>query len=129
MVAIMEGIDKMDKSPGLSFWLKQYQVKTVKTPNEINVLAPLEGYEVQQPQGLFKNYPISSVNNAISSKFRDGDITALKKAVLESRPSPDLMMWKFLVDEPVIKRVYKEGEMQKVEISDGIRTRNIMLNM
>jgi len=105
LVALSKAIEEMEKKPGLDFWLKDYQVKQVKTKREVKVLERKEDYEVPVTGGVYRGYLEDSGGvqlMAIALRLKAGDVTALKEAVLKTRPKPHVLSWSFVVGEWLI---------------------------
>lgn len=105
MVALTKAIEDMDKKPDLSFWLRDYQPREVKTTKGVEVLKRKEEYKFPITDGVYRGYQEVSGGvelMAIALRLKAGDVTALKEAVLRTRPKPDTLNWSFLVGEWLI---------------------------
>ncbi|MDO8721164.1 MAG: tetratricopeptide repeat protein [Syntrophales bacterium] len=105
LVALTKAIEEMDKKPDLSFWLMDYHVKEVKTKKEVEVLRRKEEYKLQGAERIYKGYQELSGGvqlMAIALRLKAGDITALREAVLKTKPKPDALSWSFVVGEWLI---------------------------
>jgi tetratricopeptide (TPR) repeat protein len=105
LVALTKAIEEMDKRPDCLFWLKDYKVKQVRTMSEVEVLTRKEAYEVPVSGGIYQGYLEVSGGvqlMAIALRLKAGDVTALKEAVLKTRPKPDALTWSFVVGEWLI---------------------------
>jgi tetratricopeptide (TPR) repeat protein len=115
LVALTKAIEEMDERPDLSFYLKDYRVKRVETKKEIKVLKRSEEYEVPAAGGVHRgHWGLSGGAKlmAIALRLKAGDVTALKEAVLKTRPKPDALNWRFVVGEWLIPT---SPEMLKME--------------
>ena len=117
IVLLTRAIEEMDKKPDLSFWLKHYQAGKVKTQREINVLTSVERYEAQKTNELYERYPAFPISDHIAERLKTGDVTALKDAALETRPSPNAMIWSFMVKEGIASTL--KGKMAAPRESTG----------
>jgi tetratricopeptide (TPR) repeat protein len=105
LVALTRAIEEMEERPVLSFWLKDYRVKQVKTEKEVKVLERKEEYQLPAAGGVSRGYRELSGGvelMAIALRLNAGDVTTLKEAVLKTRPSADTLLWSFLVGEWLI---------------------------
>jgi tetratricopeptide (TPR) repeat protein len=105
LVALTKAIEEMEEKPDLTFWLKDYRVKEIKTRKEQNVLKRQEEYEPPAKGGVYKGYLQLSGGvelMAIALRFKAGDVTALKDAVLKTRPKPGALNWGFFISEWLI---------------------------
>ena len=105
LVALSKAIEEMDKRPDLSFWLKDYRVKRVKTKKEVKVLKRRQEYKVPVAGGIYSGYYKVSGGvqlMAIALRLKAGDVTALREAVLKTRPKPDALSWSFIIGKWLI---------------------------
>lgn len=101
LVALTRAIEEMENRPDLSFWLKTYRVKQVKTKKNLDVLKREEKFEL--PTGSLVYRVSGGVElMAIALRFKAGDVTALKEAVLKTRPEIGTLMWGFIIGEWLI---------------------------
>ncbi len=56
LVALTKAIEEMEEKPDFSFWLKEYQVKPVRTEKTLKVLKRKEEYELPMEGGVYKGY-------------------------------------------------------------------------
>lgn len=97
MVALAEGIQSMPDAD-LSYWLNDYSVPQIETPKEF-------GYVVRQELiRTVDGIRLLEIGGGIQLKvlamrLEDGDITALRDAVLLSRPAQGALTWKVPLDE------------------------------
>jgi len=101
LVALAHALEQMEERPDLTFWLKDYPVKSVTTPKMVKVLKRLEQWPVA---GGYQGHEVSGGVQlmAIALRLKAGDVTALKEAVLTARPKPDVLSWNFVVGEWLI---------------------------
>jgi tetratricopeptide (TPR) repeat protein len=105
LLAFTHAIENMEKIPDFSFWLKEYKVKRVSTKKEVEVLKRKEEYRVERRGMIYSGYWEVSGGvqlMAIALRLKAGDVTALKEAVLKTRPKPDTLSWSFVVAEWLI---------------------------
>lgn len=93
LVALTMALDKIDVNSDLSFWLEEYEVKRVKIPATVEIVSRKDfTHEMSGGVRLM----------ALALRLKGGDISALKDAVLNTRPSPDSIHWTFSIGEWVI---------------------------
>lgn len=105
LVALTKAIEEMDERPDLDWWLIEYQVKQVDTREELKVLKRREEYRVPVSEGYYEgHWEVSGGVElmAIALRLKAGDVTALKGAVLKTRPSLNALRWTFLVAKWII---------------------------
>jgi hypothetical protein len=105
LVALTKAIEEMEEKPDLSFWLKEYRVKPVRTEKKIEVLRRKEEYELPMEGEVYRGYQEVSGGvqlMAIALRLKAGDVTALKEAVLKTRPKEDALSWGFIIGEWLI---------------------------
>jgi tetratricopeptide (TPR) repeat protein len=105
LVALTKAIEEMDEKPDLSFWLENYRVKKAETKKEVKVLKRKQDYELPVSGGVYSGYLELSGGvelTAIALRLKSGDVTALKEAVLHTRPKPDALSWSFVAAEWLI---------------------------
>jgi len=105
LVALTRAIEEMEERPDLAFWLKDYRGKPVNTPRAVKVLKRQETYESPGPGGVYQRSRELSGGvqlMALAVRLKAGEVTALKEAVLKTRPRPDTVSWSFIVGEWVI---------------------------
>ena len=98
LVALTKAIEEMYEKPDLDWWLMEYQVKHVDTRDELKVLKRREEYRVPVSEGYYEgHWEVSGGVElmAIALRLKAGDVTALKEAVLKTRPKPDAFCWSF----------------------------------
>ncbi len=93
LVAVSKALEEMPDKPDLSFWLREYQIKQVSTQKTINV--------VTRKGELFEFFGGVQLT-AIALRLNSGDVSALKEAVLVTKPRADSLAWTFIVAEWVI---------------------------
>jgi hypothetical protein len=91
MVAVARGIDGL---PGdvTDYWLRQYDVPAVKTPAEFDLIGRQE--TIRTPAGP-RYFEVSGgiQFSALTIRLLDGDISALRDAVLLARHGKDQLSW------------------------------------
>lgn len=83
-VALAHGLQETKDVPDLSYLLNDYAVKKVETPLEMEVLTS-DGEQMSLTGGVELR--------ALLLRLQDGDVTALKEAVLRSRPNGSPLTW------------------------------------
>ncbi len=105
VVALTKALEEMDERPDLSFWLENYRVGRAETKKEVKVLRRFEEYQLAAAGGFYRGYQELSGGvelMAIALRLKAGDVTALKEAVLKTRPKPDSLSWGFITGEWLI---------------------------
>jgi len=93
LVALAKAFEELNPVTGLSFWLETYPVASVKTP--LTVKRINRRYERFISKGGVSL-------RATALRLKAGDVSALKEAVLNTRPNPESITWSFHVDDWVI---------------------------
>ncbi|MCA2504877.1 MAG: tetratricopeptide repeat protein [Microcystis sp. M54BS1] len=94
LVALAKGMEDMSERPDLNFWLREYKIKTVETKKSLAVLVKGETSQIWMAGGV--------QFQALSLRLKSGDVSALKDAVLLTRPYPNSLTWTFVVGEWII---------------------------
>jgi tetratricopeptide (TPR) repeat protein len=103
MVALTRAIEEMEEKPDLTFWLQEYKAKQVSTTRAVKVLSRKEPYEVSGRRGGGKLSVSGGVQlMAIALRLKAGDVTALREAVIKTRPQVNALSWTFVVGEWLI---------------------------
>lgn len=97
MVALTKAIEEMETTPALSYWLQDYHIKRIPTKKKI---------ETVKRKGVYSELSGGVQLMAIALRLRSGDVTALKEAVLKTRPNISCLSWRFIVDEWIIPTSY-----------------------
>ena len=117
LVALSRALEEMGGLPELSFWLRDYQVPKVPTPQKIPVLR--HGDILDWPHSSFldfANYALRHMDErchylelsggvvltALAARIRAGDVAALRDAALLTRPHPRALSWSFVVADWVL---------------------------
>ena len=92
LVSLVEGIISLPTRPDLDYWLQRYPVSRVETPSAYPLLRQRE--EIHSG----KTARTLEINGGIELKalllrLKAGDVTALREAVLASRPTPAALTW------------------------------------
>jgi len=101
IVALTNAIDFIKERPDLIFWLNYYQAKNVRTVRKINLLKWIKAINLPEISSQFKAYKESSDSNELIAnplEFNINDITLLKAAVLQARPSSLTLSWSFITE-------------------------------
>jgi len=94
LVALSKALENMEEKPDLSWWLQEYPVTAVQTPASLPLVR--RHYESENGSQEFAG-GVQLV--ALALRLNAGDATALRDAVLRSRPSADCAVWAFKVAE------------------------------
>jgi hypothetical protein len=97
LVAIAQGLETVANAPGLDYWLAKYPVRAADTPDTY----PLLRREVEVGTG--RGVRVMEVDGGIALRalvlrLKDGDVTALRDAVLKSRPDSHALVWAIPLD-------------------------------
>jgi len=97
LVAVSKALEELGERPELSWWLERYPLEKVGTPKEVKVLR--RRYESNR--GWFE--VSGGVHlTALAMRLNAGDVRALRDAVLNRRPSPDALTWRFIAAQWII---------------------------
>ena len=99
VVALAQALHLLGSRPDLGYWLKHYPVRLVHTPPTLTGLVrtePVPGYK--EPCVMYGGVQL----RALALRLQAGDVTALRDAVLQTRPKPTSLSWTFLVDDWII---------------------------
>jgi hypothetical protein len=90
MVSVAEGLRRLGSGEALGYWLGNYRPARVPTPREHELLE-----EEAEVEGKSQTLAVSGgiEINPIVVRLNAGDVTALRDAVLRSRPSPNALTW------------------------------------
>ncbi|MCK4245543.1 MAG: tetratricopeptide repeat protein, partial [Candidatus Omnitrophica bacterium] len=114
MVALTRAMEEIEERPDLDWWLMEYQVNQVDTREELMVLKRREEYRVPVSGGYYEGYWEVSGGvelMAIALRLKAGDVTALREAVLKTRPIGNPLSWTFSVDDWGITGPIQEADM------------------
>lgn len=97
LVGVSKALEQLDPRPELSWWLEEYRLLEVETPAELPVARRREqhGRRIAEISGGVHL-------TALALKVSRGDISALREAVLTTRPDPEALRWAFSVGKWVI---------------------------
>lgn len=97
MVALADGIRSLSDAD-VSYWLNDYPVPEVATPTEFDYVVRRE--LIPTADGIRALEIGGGINlRVLAIRIEDGDITALRDAVLISRPELDVLTWKVPLSE------------------------------
>ena len=113
LVALTRALESMDNPPELTWWLKEYSLKEVDTEKEIEVLRRKYGYQTGAIRGWFELAGGVELR-AIALRLKAGDVTALREAVLKTRPRGNPLSWTFSVEDWGIVGPLPEADMNSV---------------
>ena len=74
------------------FWLREYQLKNISTPEEYPLLARGGSIDTANVFRLYGGVDTSSLQT-LSLDIQDGKLTALREITLKSRPAPSAISW------------------------------------
>jgi len=90
MVSLAEGMKNLQVDSQLSFWLHNYKVPYVETLKYYDVI---EARQEIEGRDMLLRVKGGIELNPIVVKLKKGHVTALKDAVLNSRPSGNVLIW------------------------------------
>jgi hypothetical protein len=96
LVALAHSVELLDTKPNLDYWLSEYSVPRVETPSEYPLLkreAPVQDVGMLTVDGGIQ---LQALQERLEE---DGDITALRDAVLMSRPENHPLVWRLPFDD------------------------------
>jgi hypothetical protein len=109
-VALAHGLREAKDLPDLRYFLKDYAVKTIETASEMQVLTAA-GEEMNLTGGVELR--------ALLLRLQDGDVTALREAVLRSRPKGSPLSWPLPLSNWQISGVSDSGLATAEKQSSG----------
>ncbi len=113
LVALAKAVEELRVLPDITYWLGVFSVKEIDLPATLAVLWREEevqyehdGKQVRGPLVLAGGVELK----ALALRVKAGDVTALRSAVLQTRPSSTSLAWTFIVDDWVIPTDRKSVE-------------------
>lgn len=100
LTALVRSLEELRVEEYLSFWLRDYQVRPVRTPKRLEVVRRLGPHT--SAAGMAYQLEGGVQLMALALRLKSGDVTALKQAVLRTRPSLGSQSWSFVVGNWVI---------------------------
>lgn len=97
LIAVARGLEAIEE-PSLAYWLNEYEIPRVETPAEFELVSRQKAIKTAIGQ---RDFTVSGGIQfaALTIRLHDGDITALKEAVLLARPTGGALTWAIPVDE------------------------------
>lgn len=86
-------------SEELDYWLRTFEIEKVRTPSR---LATVRRESLHVVDGHVFSLEGGVTLTALALRLRDGDVSALREAVLQTRPSRGALSWQFSVARWVI---------------------------
>jgi tetratricopeptide (TPR) repeat protein len=105
LVALTRAMEDMDEKPDISCWVREYKLSELSTPKEQRVLRREWEYQLPIPMEVVRGQLGVSGGvqlTAIALRLEAGDVSALRDAVIGTRPNADTLMWTFVVSGWVI---------------------------
>lgn len=88
LVALVQGLAKMEHQPDLSFWLDGWRPEPVTTPREVDRLSNRDvATRLVVHGGVYLQ--------SLAVRLAEGDASAFTEVVLASRPGPRALSWSF----------------------------------
>lgn len=91
LVALARGMGALAPSEALRYWLEAYPVRPVETPTHYTFHVQREPYRDRQGRASFVEVVGGIELQATILSLKAGDVTALRRAVLASRPDPQAL--------------------------------------
>ncbi len=114
LTTLAEGMKLLKPKPELDYWLNEYQVVEVDTPKYHDVIEKNVDIECSGGRTLKLRFTGGIELNPIVLRLRAGDVTALREAVLQSRPSRNTLSWRVPLEGWCIPGYAEtEGEYQQ----------------
>jgi hypothetical protein len=93
LVALAKGVQALPSRPDLGYWLREYPVPRVETPSEYALLTRQE--TITRPDDAHVLTIDGGIAlNPLVMRLEDGDVTALRDAVLRARPKAAALTWR-----------------------------------
>ncbi len=94
LAALARGLQALPSPPDMKYWLLEHTVAPVPTPREYALLSRAESIRVSEAAGPFELSLDGGIAlDPIVERLRAGDVTAMRDAVLRSRPQPSALCW------------------------------------
>ncbi len=107
LVSLAEGMRSLQSGVDLSFWIDRYPVRRVDTIPDYDLIEVKE--EIAEKK-LVLTVSGGFEINPIIIRLNAGDVSALKEAVLASRPSPQKLFWNPPLDGWIVPGADRLGE-------------------
>ena len=129
-VALTRALEEMENLPDLRFWLHDYRVPIVATPQETRVLR--HGDILDWPESDFSAFAQRALRDygkpchylelsggvvlaALAARLRAGDVTAMRDAALCTRPHQRSLSWTFVATDWVIPTTERQLDLDALE--------------
>ena len=96
LVAIASGCNMLNTEGCLTYWIDKYKIKEVPTPSEYPLVIRSETIQDGGSAILQLNGGIQL--KALISRLKSGDVSAMKRAVLGSKPGDESLIWRIPLD-------------------------------
>jgi hypothetical protein len=93
LAAVAKGLESLEPQPDLDYWLSDYQIAPIETLAEFPLLkqsAPVSVAGRATTMVIEGGVKI----DPLAMRLEDGDVTALRDIVLQTRPSPTTLVWR-----------------------------------
>ena len=101
LVAVVAGLERVAELPSLDYWLQGYAVREVRTLPKVRVIR--REAKTFAGQGTYLTSTQGGVElRAIALALNNGDVSALRRAVIAVRPTPASMSWRLVIGDWVI---------------------------
>jgi len=98
LVAISEGIYHLDNRPSFEWLERKHAIKRKNTPQTYRLISRVGEFRTKEKVASLVELSGGIELEAILLALEDGDVSALRTAVVESRPSPNTLSWRIPLD-------------------------------
>lgn len=102
LVALAHGVEALPSMPALRFWLHDHDISVIDTPEEYPLLKQVEEMVIAGEDCVLEIDGGVRLEVYLSRLIEDGDITAMRDIVIESRPKGNPLTWIVPLDGWVI---------------------------
>lgn len=116
LVAVASGVAAMDPAPDLSYWLEDFEIASVAMPAKLPLISRTA--EIKHAGKTLTLRIDGGVKlQALVRRVRDGDVSALREAVLMSRPEPGALSWTLPVGD------WDVADLETLSVAPEVKTR------
>lgn len=94
LVAIAKGIDELKLESDINYWLDDYELSEVTTPEQYELLKREEKVKIKNKYKFMLEVSGGIDLDPIILRLQAGDVTALRDAVINSRPDRNTLTWR-----------------------------------
>ena len=130
IVAVLTGMEQIPDAPSLDYWIDQYVVRSIKTLETVTAIGEYKWQDTKSSRiverrgreyllTMTRRYTANLAGGvklrAIAIALKAGDVSALRSAVLATRPSSELLSWRFVIGDWVIP--HESPHLDRLEIA------------